>query len=402
MEKTVIEINNLSKKYNLNSTSSYLTFRDKLSNIVLNPLELIKIFSRKKIFFLALDNINLKINKGEVLGIIGANGSGKSTLLKIISRVTQPSSGSIKIKEKLSSILEVGTGFHPELTGRENIFFSGAILGMSKIEIKNNFDKIIKFSEVGKFIDIPVKKYSSGMYVRLAFSVSIYLESDIILIDEVLAVGDLSFQKKCLDKIYEMNNNLNKTIIFVSHNLEAVQKICKRCLFLNNGKIKDIGKTEDIIKQYLLHFSIGKNNKNKKIIEGDAKVRINNFKISNSFDEEIINSGDKLKMAIKFSKNFKLFKKCRFVVGIYDEFSKLLLRIDSENLNINLFKNNKIIITTDKINFGSVSCYVNVALFIDNVLSERIVNIDRFDVINKQNYNMSDKPLLITNFSIKY
>jgi len=200
--------------------------------------------------FWALQDISFEVKQGEVLGIIGRNGAGKSTLLKIMSKVTTPTKGQIKIKGRVASLLEVGTGFHPELTGRENIFLNGAILGMSKAEIKKKFDEIVAFAEVEKFIDTPVKRYSSGMYVRLAFAVAAHLEPEILLVDEVLAVGDAQFQKKCLGKMGDVVKE-GRTVLFVSHNMGAVEKLCGKTLYLNNGKIFGFTHSNNVISQYI-------------------------------------------------------------------------------------------------------------------------------------------------------
>ena len=199
----------------------------------------------------SLKDINFEINAGEATGIIGSNGAGKSTLLKILSRVTSPSSGSVKIKGRVASLLEVGTGFHPELTGRENIFLNGAILGMKKNEISRKFDEIVDFSGVERYIDTPVKRYSSGMYVRLAFAVAAYLESEILIVDEVLAVGDAEFQKKCLGKMDEVSSKQGRTILFVSHNIQAINNLCKNSILLRDGLLQEIGKTKDVVFKYL-------------------------------------------------------------------------------------------------------------------------------------------------------
>lgn len=199
----------------------------------------------------ALKDINFEVQQGEVLGIIGRNGAGKSTLLKILSRTTAPSTGQIKIKGRVASLLEVGTGFHPELTGRENIFLNGAILGMTSHEIKRKFDEIVDFAGVERYIDTPVKRYSSGMYVRLAFGVAAHLESEILVVDEVLAVGDGEFQKKCLGKMKDVSTNEGRTVLFVSHQMGIVSQLCNRGLLLENGTVKSFGYTNDIIERYM-------------------------------------------------------------------------------------------------------------------------------------------------------
>ncbi len=201
--------------------------------------------------FWALKDVSFKVKRGEVLGIIGRNGAGKSTLLKILSRITEPSQGSVTIEDRVASLLEVGTGFHPELTGRENIYLNAAILGMSRVETRRKFDEIVDFSGVEKFIDTPVKRYSSGMQVRLAFSVAAHLEPEILVIDEVLAVGDAEFQKKCLGKMGEFAGRGERTVLFVSHNMAAVQSLCQRCMTIAEGRMEFIGGVSEAIDRYL-------------------------------------------------------------------------------------------------------------------------------------------------------
>ena len=201
--------------------------------------------------FLALDDINLEVKKGEALGIIGHNGAGKSTLLKLLSRVTAPTTGTISYNGRITSMLEVGTGFHPELTGRENIYMNGAILGLSKKEIDAKMEEIIDFSEVRQFIDTPVKRYSSGMYVKLAFSVAAHLDSEIMIMDEVLAVGDMAYQKKCLTKMRDAADKEGRTVLYVSHNMNTIRQLCDRCVVLDHGKIVFQGETEAAIELYM-------------------------------------------------------------------------------------------------------------------------------------------------------
>jgi lipopolysaccharide transport system ATP-binding protein len=201
--------------------------------------------------FWALRDVNFEIKQGEVFGIIGRNGAGKSTLLKILARITDPTAGRVSLKGRVASLLEVGTGFHPELTGRENIFLNGAILGMTQGEIRRKFDEIVAFAEVEKFLDTPVKHYSSGMYVRLAFAVAAHLEPEILIVDEVLAVGDAEFQKKCLGKMDEVSRNQGRTVLFVSHNMEAVLRLCTRGILFESGRIRTIGDIDAVVSAYL-------------------------------------------------------------------------------------------------------------------------------------------------------
>lgn len=200
--------------------------------------------------FHALDDVSFEVNQGDIVGVVGRNGAGKSTLLKVISRITAPTSGYIGLKGRVASLLEVGTGFHPELTGRENVFLNGAILGMSRREVSSKFEQIVEFAEIGEFIDTPVKRYSSGMYVRLAFSVAAHLEPEILLVDEVLAVGDINFQKKCLGRMQEVGKD-GRTILFVSHNLTAVSSICPKAMLVADGRVTAVGETQSVLQEYL-------------------------------------------------------------------------------------------------------------------------------------------------------
>jgi lipopolysaccharide transport system ATP-binding protein len=256
MSETVIKVENLGKKYIIGHQAKerYLTFRDSIAN---KAKALLSPFSSKKTEptqeeFWALKDISFEIKQGDRVGVIGRNGAGKSTLLKVLSKITEPTTGQIRIKGRVASLLEVGTGFHPELTGRENIYLNGAILGMSRAEIKRKFDEIVDFAEVEKFLDTPVKRYSSGMYVRLAFAVAAHLEPEILVVDEVLAVGDAQFQKKCLGKMEDVSKE-GRTIIFVSHNMTTVTTLCQKAIWLINGTINSTGDVQKIISQYLNH-----------------------------------------------------------------------------------------------------------------------------------------------------
>jgi lipopolysaccharide transport system ATP-binding protein len=251
---SIISVENLSKQYRIGTKLPYKTFRESLMNAITSPAKLFKRNgSGEDSTIWALKDVSFEVQQGEVIGIIGRNGAGKTTLLKILSRVTEPTEGEVRIRGRVGSLLEVGTGFHPELTGRENVFLNGAILGMKKKEIDSKFDEIVAFAEVEKFIDTPVKRYSSGMYVRLAFAVAAHLEPEILIVDEVLAVGDASFQKKCLGKMGEIGKE-GRTILFVSHNMAAVTSLCNRTILLDVGQSVAQGKTSDIV---LMYYSYG-------------------------------------------------------------------------------------------------------------------------------------------------
>lgn len=255
MSEVVISAENIGKKYKIShqTKEKYVTLRETIASRIKAATN----FSRKSSTnkdtiedFWALSDLNFEIRQGEAVGVIGRNGAGKSTLLKVISRITEPTVGKLELNGRVASLLEVGTGFHPELTGRENIYLNGAILGMTQVEIKRKFDEIVDFSGVEKFLDTPVKRYSSGMYVRLAFAVAAHLDPEILIIDEVLAVGDAEFQKKCLNKMDEVSKTGGRTILFVSHNMTAIQSLCSSCIWLEKGKIQQLGASAEIIQSY--------------------------------------------------------------------------------------------------------------------------------------------------------
>jgi lipopolysaccharide transport system ATP-binding protein len=266
MSDAVITVKNLSKSYLIGHQSAQLdrhqTFREAIERSVHNFTRMASDLARGRQIvqgdeieeFWALTDVNFEVRRGEVLGIIGRNGSGKSTLLKILSRITKPTSGRIEIAGRVASLLEVGTGFHPELSGRENIYLNGSILGMTRSEIRRKFDEIVAFSEVEEFIDTPVKRYSSGMYVRLAFAVAAHLEPEILVVDEVLAVGDAEFQKKCLGKMSDVARQ-NRTVLFVSHSTGAIRVLAHRCILMEHGRIAASGDTETVLTAYLAQAS---------------------------------------------------------------------------------------------------------------------------------------------------
>ena len=265
MSDAIITVENLSKKYlvghqsGARSRSNYTALRDVIGREIRNVARKTGdvILGRQVVQgdeveeFWALRHVSFEVKRGEILGIIGRNGAGKSTLLKILSRITEPSGGRVVLRGRVASLLEVGTGFHPELTGRENIFLNGAILGMSHAEIKRKFDEIVAFAEVDRFLDTPVKRYSSGMYVRLAFAVAAHLEPEILVIDEVLAVGDAEFQKKCFGKMGEVSRQEARTVLFVSHNQYLIQSLCQRCILLTQGQLANAGTPSEVLADYL-------------------------------------------------------------------------------------------------------------------------------------------------------
>jgi ABC-type polysaccharide/polyol phosphate transport system ATPase subunit len=258
---SVIKADNLSKSYRLGmkQADGYTTLREALMHTIASPFKRMRALAplsnssergHQLTSFFALDNVSFEIKPGEVVGIIGRNGAGKSTILKILSRVTEPTSGRVVVRGRIGSLLEVGTGFHPELTGRENIFLNGSILGMSREEIKRQFDGIVAFAEIDQFLDTPVKRYSSGMYVRLAFAIAAHLNPEILIVDEVLAVGDTAFQKKCLSKMEEVSDH-GRTVLFVSHNMGVIQRLCNRGILMSGGKVAFDGDKREAIAHYM-------------------------------------------------------------------------------------------------------------------------------------------------------
>lgn len=393
--KPIIEIKNIGKKYNItHQRGGYIALRDILANILRSPFKFAKHKAKQiagletKEEFWALRGINLEINKGDIVGIIGHNGAGKSTLLKILTGITPPTEGEIIMRGRVASLLEVGTGFHPELTGRENIFLNGAILGMTKKEIVKKFDEIVAFAGIEKFLDTPVKYYSSGMYVRLAFSVAAHMEPDILLLDEVLAVGDAEFQKKCLGKIEEVTSSEGRTILFVSHNLVAIQRICKKAIFLEGGRIKAIGETKEVIDAYLKNKSDSKNT-NLKLEEMHNKgnIRITDINITDTEGLTLINSDSSIRIKIKYTSKFKdTIPDVRVLISLTSERSQnMVLRLDShgtaKTLGGHIAANGEIICETGIINLIEGRYSVEVAFLMQDTSRGYVKTSSQFDVI---------------------
>jgi len=300
MSDTVISVENLSKRYVIgHQHDSRDALRHRIENAFRNPFRWIRNrHERQQALreeFWALKDVSFEVKQGEVVGIIGRNGAGKSTLLKVLSRITEPTHGRIRLKGRVASLLEVGTGFHQELTGRENIFLNGAILGMTRAEIRRKFDEIVAFSEIEKFLDTPVKRYSSGMYVRLAFAVAAHLEPEILIVDEVLAVGDASFQKKCLGKIGEVAQG-GRTVLFVSHNMAAVQSLCTKVVYLKTGKVMAIGEVEPLLNQYLAETESAQGGRFTAPVSMNSDLKLLSFDLS----PNPVESGEPLRFRLSF------------------------------------------------------------------------------------------------------
>ena len=347
MSDPIIIVENLGKKYRLRhqqNRQKYLSLRevlmDKSRAVGQRFRRVARTFRGNKYFgqqgpaiedFWALRDVSFEINRGESVGIIGRNGAGKSTLLKILSRITEPTTGRFRLCGRMASLLEVGTGFHPELTGRENIYLNGAVLGMTRVEIIRKFDEIVSFAEIEKFLDTPVKRYSSGMYVRLAFAVAAHLEPEILVVDEVLAVGDAEFQKKCLGKMGEVARG-GRTVIFVSHNMAAVQNLCSLGILLKDGQVAHLGAIADVVSEYLL---ARKKTAYEPIAEridreGDGRVRVIGLTANDqpSGSPVTVCCGDKVVFKLKYEVN-SLVADPAFAIGIWDAFGTQVLYMNN-------------------------------------------------------------------------
>lgn len=355
MTNTAIKVENVSKSYIKGAISTGTLSRDIEQKIVsiFNPKKHLEQKQDANLVW-SLKDINFELKQGEALGIIGKNGAGKSTLLKILSRVTTPTKGTIKGSGRIASLLEVGTGFHPELSGRENIYLNGAILGMKKHEIKKNFDEIVDFSGVESYIDTPVKRFSSGMYVRLAFAVAAHLESEILIVDEVLAVGDADFQKKCLGKMGSISKGQGRTILFVSHNMQSIQNLCTKALLLNKGTMEGFGDVPKMIGEYLQNNDVLVPLNERVDRKGDGKVRVMGINFIDGKTMLATNNfyvGMDLIIEVSLmSKSFNLNTNFELSLGISDQFGSRITLVSNKisgqkiNPNENGHWNQKIIL----------------------------------------------------------
>jgi len=382
MADYVIKVENLGKSYYIQhqQTERYTALRDILANKAKHLGQRLLGHSTKNTDssqeeFWALKDICFEVKQGERIGIIGRNGAGKSTLLKILSRITEPTKGRVRIKGRVASLLEVGTGFHPELTGRENIYLNGSILGMRREEIKRKFDEIVAFADVEKFLDTPVKRYSSGMYVRLAFAVAAHLEPEILVVDEVLAVGDVAFQNKCLGKMDEVASE-GRTVLFVSHNMAAIQLLCRRAILLDKSQVVQEGLTESIIDKYM-SFTISQS-----IIPlnertdrgGNGIIRLTSISIMNQNRDSIIKCNDSLFIKISFFSE-KILSNVVFLIGIYDNLNRPIFFLDSEKAGgdtwISTVKGS-VVCKTGAINITPGPCIVNVAVLVGGTMADHV------------------------------
>lgn len=378
----IITIDNLGKQYKIGSSQSYLTLRDSLGQMFRR-----KPTAKDKNQFWALKDLSFEVPRGASLGVIGRNGAGKSTLLKILSQITPPTTGKVTLRGRVASLLEVGTGFHPELTGRENIYLNGAILGMARAEIKAKFDEIVDFAGVEQFLDLPVKRYSSGMYVRLAFAVAAHLEPEILIIDEVLAVGDAEFQKKCVGKMEEVTRKYGRTILFVSHNLITVQELCSQTILLENGSIKKMGATKDVIHTYLHERTSQTTGPTKAIVQSGTRndIRITEATVSNLKGSGTIFSDDGLKIRLAYtSDGQEVIPEVRIVIHIISQTSgQNVLWLDStvpaESFE-QLKPKGEIVCETGPLNLSEGTYFVDVNFHVRGTSVEYIRNMVQFNV----------------------
>jgi lipopolysaccharide transport system ATP-binding protein len=386
MSHNAIEVKNLSKVYNIGHERKGLkgtaTLRDALTNFARKPTEIFTGHRLRKEHFWALEDVNFEVKPGDVVGIIGKNGSGKSTLLKILSRIIEPTTGEIHMRGKVASLLEVGTGFHPELTGRENIFFNGAILGMKRKEILSKFDEIVAFSEVEQFLDTPVKFYSSGMYVRLAFAVAAHLDPDILIVDEVLAVGDAAFQKKSLGKMKNVAQS-GRTVLFVSHNMDSVRAMCSQGIYFESGKIVAHGKIDAVVKAYAKHTMELSTRPldERKDRQGSGRAVITNC--------TVINAGPRLlKIAFSYINKSGTIENIKVSVAIRDQEGSLITNLTNtvQEQRIDLLpKKGTIVLEVPNFNLESGDYLIDTFMATDDQNSEILDFVEGAVVVNVNN-----------------
>lgn len=403
----IIEIKHLSKRYRIGNSTAYFSLRDALARRLAHPLSP----RQPPRTFLALNNISFAVEPGQVIGIIGSNGAGKSTLLKVLSRITPPTKGSITLRGRVASLLEVGTGFHPELTGKENIYLNGAILGMSQKEIRSKFDQIVSFSEIDRFLDTPVKHYSSGMYMRLAFAVAAHLDPEILLVDEVLAVGDYQFQRKCLGKMRDVARG-GRTVIFVSHNLESIKTLCTQVILLDQGRIQTSGDPAVVVSQYI-DANLQENQEPGRLFPlfaQDGSLELNKFSFLNSKNKPThhLISGHSFHWATSIKFN-RLPQSFNLVLALENENNSRVVTISSQpDLNLSQIpKTGKYILTGScaglKLQPGYYRCALGIRFNDQTVLYQPTIGFIRIREATGIDYS-SQNGLVRTdsNWSISY
>ena len=413
---TIIKAEGLSKHYLLNKNATPKS--DTLFGNFIEGLKNIKNITQKKETedFWALNDVSFEIQKGDRVGIIGRNGAGKSTLLKILSRITPPTKGRIEYSGRMASLLEVGTGFHGDLSGRENIYLNGSILGMTKHEIDRKFDEIVAFAEIEKFLDTPVKRYSSGMYVRLAFAVAANLESDILIVDEVLAVGDAAFQKKCLGKMNEVSKSDGKTILFVSHQLNTLQALCNKGIVLSKGEVSlNVSSSELAIKHYMLlaNQTARTSIYDRLDREGEGKIKVTDIKFSNSNKQDIeeLITGQQLFIHISYQCiNTFIGQKISIALAFYGDDGILYTVVNSENTGVvydNVRGSGELVCSINKLPLMEGNYFINVSINENGITQDWVQEATTISVIAGDFYGTgkinptSHKSILIDNTWLK-
>jgi lipopolysaccharide transport system ATP-binding protein len=400
MSNIAIRVEGLSKRYKIGvAKRRHDTLRDQIAYALLS------IFhsnghgcvegSHPSDIIWALKDVSFEVKKGEVLGVIGRNGAGKSTLLKILSRITEPTEGWAEIHGHVGSLLEVGTGFHAELTGRENVYLNGAILGMKKAEIDKKFDEIVGFTEIEKFIDTPVKRYSSGMYMRLAFAVAAHLEPEILVVDEVLAVGDANFQKKCLGKMGDVAKQ-GRTVLFVSHNMAAIQSLCSHGMMLDSGGIRRMGLVRDVVNDYFEAENVSRSIplRRRPDRSGDGSARLVSIRVESEDTGNVIYSTSRLRVTLHYESE-KQIRHAIFLVWLNDPVGSGIFLLNSEGADEiadTLPPRGSVTCVTDPINVTPGRCSVNIALMKGGVVADRVQNAMDFEVSADDVYGSNVPP----------
>lgn len=401
MSDKAIDIQGLAKCYRIGVRENHDTIQEAMLSALSSPLRNLGLIGRRPIedagaaTFWALNGVDLTINQGEVVGIIGHNGAGKSTLLKLLAGITEPTRGHADVFGRVGSLLEVGTGFHKELSGRENIFMNGATLGMRHREIKQKFDEIVAFAEVEQFLDTPVKRYSSGMYMRLAFAVAAHLEPEILLVDEVLAVGDIAFQKKCLGKMNEVAN-AGRTVLFVSHHMSAIQTLCKRAVWIDQGKLREDGPTHDVIANYLNDSTASEESdlSQRDDRDGDGTVRLTNVAVESCEGESVIRCSSRLRLTVSYESH-KPVRNARIYASIYDATGTGIYLLDSHSfggLPDELPASGTLVCETDQLRLTPGRCDVNLRIKKGLADADYIKRAVSFDVQGDDFYPSGNLP----------